>query len=59
MAAGQGDEGGLGLPGQVRVGGAEAVGRWFAEHADKIIHHAHLTPALSAITAAADMGTFS
>ncbi|MEU0479991.1 YciI family protein [Streptosporangium sp. NPDC006013] len=28
----------------------EAVGRWFAEHADKITHHAHLAPVHTATT---------
>jgi hypothetical protein len=28
----------------------EAVGRWFAEHADKISHHTHLQPAHTATT---------
>lgn len=28
----------------------EAVGRWFAEHASKITHHAHLRPAETATT---------
>jgi hypothetical protein len=28
----------------------EAVGRWFAEHADKITHHTHLAPADTATT---------
>ncbi|TMR33101.1 hypothetical protein ETD85_20820 [Nonomuraea zeae] len=28
----------------------EAVGRWFAEHADKITHHTHLQPVHTATT---------
>ena len=28
----------------------EAVGRWFAEHADKITHHTHLAPVHTATT---------
>ncbi|NRQ30415.1 hypothetical protein HII36_00965 [Nonomuraea sp. NN258] len=28
----------------------EAVGRWFAEHSDKITHHAHLAPPHTATT---------
>jgi hypothetical protein len=32
----------------------EAVGRWFAEHADKITHHTHLAPAHTATTVRLD-----
>ncbi|MEV4570291.1 YciI family protein [Nonomuraea sp. NPDC049419] len=32
----------------------EAVGRWFADHADKITHHAHLAPAHTATTVRVD-----
>ncbi|RSN02116.1 hypothetical protein DMB42_38400 [Nonomuraea sp. WAC 01424] len=34
----------------------EAVGRWFAEHADRITHHAHLAPAHTATTVRLDPG---
>ena len=32
----------------------EAVGRWFAEHADKITHHARLAPTHTATTVRVD-----
>ncbi|MFB4280763.1 MULTISPECIES: YciI family protein [unclassified Nonomuraea] len=32
----------------------EAVGRWFAEHADKITHHVHLAPVHTATTVRLD-----
>ncbi|MFI7617533.1 YciI family protein [Nonomuraea terrae] len=32
----------------------EAVGRWFAEHADKITHHTHLAPVHTATTVRLD-----
>ncbi|MEV4175104.1 YciI family protein [Nonomuraea sp. NPDC049709] len=32
----------------------EAVGRWFAEHADKITHHVHLSPVHTATTVRLD-----
>ncbi|GAA3446898.1 YciI family protein [Planomonospora venezuelensis] len=34
----------------------EAVGRWFAEHADKITHHTHLHPVHTATTVRLDGG---
>ncbi|AQZ63773.1 YCII-related protein [[Actinomadura] parvosata subsp. kistnae] len=34
----------------------EAVGRWFAEHADKITHHTHLAPVHTATTMRLDQG---
>lgn len=34
----------------------EAVGRWFAEHSDKITHHTHLHPVHTATTVRLDAG---
>ncbi|MGR6920185.1 YciI family protein [[Actinomadura] parvosata] len=34
----------------------EAVGRWFAEHAEKITHHTHLAPVHTATTMRLDQG---
>ncbi|NJP94893.1 hypothetical protein HCN51_36605 [Nonomuraea sp. FMUSA5-5] len=34
----------------------EAVGRWFAEHADRITHHTHLAPVHTATTMRLDQG---
>ncbi len=34
----------------------EAVGRWFAEHGDRITHHTHLAPAHTATTVRLDAG---
>jgi hypothetical protein len=39
---------------QERQAAYEAVGRWFAEHADKITHHTHLAPAHTATTVRLD-----
>ncbi|GAA4533473.1 MULTISPECIES: YciI family protein [Nonomuraea] len=33
-----------------------AVGQWFADHADKITHHAHLAPVHTATTVRLDQG---
>lgn len=33
-----------------------AVGRWFADHADKITHHTHLAPVHTATTVRLDQG---
>lgn len=35
----------------------EKVGRWFAEHADKITRHVYLQPAHTATTVRLDIGT--
>ncbi|MFC5833588.1 YciI family protein [Nonomuraea insulae] len=47
----------LGAMGELEQRAAyEAVGRWFAENADKITHHTHLAPVHTATTVRLDQG---